>query len=80
MWMICQTEAKEPVGCPSFHSKGWKALIALKEESYALDLLENLYFKQLLLLFCFKDSVFQSPDFARMPNRRQSYDLGLHWV
>lgn len=65
---------------PQFPQQGLKALIVLNEESCALDLLENLYFKRLLLLFCFRDSIFQSPDFAWMPNCRKSYDLGLHQV
>lgn len=80
MQKICQIKAKEPGGMAQFPQQDWKALIVLNEESCALDLLENLYFKQLLLLFHFRDSTFQSPDFAWMPNHRKSYDLGLHQV
>lgn len=78
--MIRQIEAKEPGGMSQFPQEGWKSLIALNEESCALDLLENLYFRRLLLLIRFGDSMFQSPDFAWMPNYKKSYDLGLHQI
>lgn len=56
MW-IYQIEAEELSGMPQFPQQGLKSFV-LNEESCALDLLENLYFKQLLLLFCFRDSIF----------------------